>query len=624
MGLVKRTYVDGETVITADNLNDIQDEIIQNASDISTKGTYSKPSGGIPSTDMTTAVQTSLGKADTAYQKPSGGIPSTDLASAVQTSLGKADTALQSSDIDNTLTVTGKAADAKAAGDAVSELRNTLNNNQDDFNETFGIGKNKANSRLFEDGYLSTQGAVIYHASWKTTNFCDVEGLSDIVLSGKRVSDGTRTALQLYYLCTYDENKEFIAQIYTSTSINTWSVVSGVKYVRVCYEKASYTDIQLESGTTPTSYEPFIYILNTESLPEHARFVSDNFDSILYTIDNTLTNTNLINITSEFNLSAGYIDNSNGNFVAFAEAESTDYLNLYEFRDLYITSRPAYSSNCLYAVYDEVKNYLGYHRKDGLVETDYHVTLADILNDYPKAVFIRFSSITTYQNLVIKRSSNLQEITQIIGKKWAGKKWVCIGDSLTEVNSRTTKHYFEYVADATGISVVNLGSSGRGYKNPSSIDNKTFADVVADVPLDADVVTIFGSGNDLVHGYTLGDVTDTGTTTICGCINTTFDALITRMPTIQLGIVAPTPWESWPPSTADNAMAKYVEALQKICSNRSIPFLDLYHCSNLRPWTAEGRAACYSRDDGNGGHPDENGHKIIAPRFEGFLDFLLV
>lgn len=37
----------------------------------------------------------------TAYQKPSTGIPPTDLASAVQTSLGKADTALQSSDLDS-------------------------------------------------------------------------------------------------------------------------------------------------------------------------------------------------------------------------------------------------------------------------------------------------------------------------------------------------------------------------------------------------------------------------------------------------------------------------------------------------------------------------------------------
>ena len=31
MALNKRTYVDGETVITAENLNDIQDEVIANA-----------------------------------------------------------------------------------------------------------------------------------------------------------------------------------------------------------------------------------------------------------------------------------------------------------------------------------------------------------------------------------------------------------------------------------------------------------------------------------------------------------------------------------------------------------------------------------------------------------------
>jgi hypothetical protein len=67
-------------------------------------GTYSKPSNGIPKTDLESSVQSSLNKADTAlqteqykgtYSKPSGGIPKSDLASAVQTSLGKADTALQ-------------------------------------------------------------------------------------------------------------------------------------------------------------------------------------------------------------------------------------------------------------------------------------------------------------------------------------------------------------------------------------------------------------------------------------------------------------------------------------------------------------------------------------------------
>lgn len=100
-------------------------------------GDYSKPSTGIPKSDLSSDIQSSLDKADSAlqqhqslsdyakktdiptiptnvsaftndmgylieeqykgtYNKPSGGIPKSDLASDVQASLGKADTALQS------------------------------------------------------------------------------------------------------------------------------------------------------------------------------------------------------------------------------------------------------------------------------------------------------------------------------------------------------------------------------------------------------------------------------------------------------------------------------------------------------------------------------------------------
>jgi len=55
-------------------------------------GTYSKPSGGIPDSDIASAADWN---AKGTYSKPSGGIPKSDLASAVQESLGKADTALQ-------------------------------------------------------------------------------------------------------------------------------------------------------------------------------------------------------------------------------------------------------------------------------------------------------------------------------------------------------------------------------------------------------------------------------------------------------------------------------------------------------------------------------------------------
>lgn len=43
MALTKRTYVDGETVITAQNLNDIQDNIRSNIANV----TYSSSSGKI-------------------------------------------------------------------------------------------------------------------------------------------------------------------------------------------------------------------------------------------------------------------------------------------------------------------------------------------------------------------------------------------------------------------------------------------------------------------------------------------------------------------------------------------------------------------------------------------------
>ena len=80
--------------VTLEGDSSASDLSLASASDLAAK--YSKPSGGIPKSDLASAVQTSLGKADSAYQKPSGGIPKTDLASAVQTSLGKADSALQS------------------------------------------------------------------------------------------------------------------------------------------------------------------------------------------------------------------------------------------------------------------------------------------------------------------------------------------------------------------------------------------------------------------------------------------------------------------------------------------------------------------------------------------------
>lgn len=232
------------------------------------------------------------------------------------------------------------------------------------------------------------------------------------------------------------------------------------------------------------------------------------------------------------------------------------------------------------------------------------------------ATYIRITYNTTIKQGVCKTQTGY-----MLDGQWKGKKWVCIGDSLTAENSKTAKHYFDYVAEETGITTINMGDSGSGYAREQDVGT-AFYQRIQNCPTDADVVTIFGSFNDLDTGLPIGSVDDTGTDTLAGCINTTIDNLQAIIPLVNLGIVAPTPWDTTQPSTSGQAF-NYVEMLKAICERRSIPFLDLWRESNLRPWNADFRALAYSKDDGGGTHPDENGHKIIAPRFKSFLETLL-
>lgn len=72
-----------------------------------------------------------------AYVKPTGGIPKTDLSSEVQTSLGKADTSLQSSDISSSITSSStntQVAGAKAVYDYVGSVVGDINSLLDQMN----------------------------------------------------------------------------------------------------------------------------------------------------------------------------------------------------------------------------------------------------------------------------------------------------------------------------------------------------------------------------------------------------------------------------------------------------------------------------------------------------------
>lgn len=258
-------------------------------------------------------------------------------------------------------------------------------------------------------------------------------------------------------------------------------------------------------------------------------------------------------------------------------------------------------------------------------------------------------------------------------KNWSGLKWIAFGDSLTEHNYRATKNYHDYIAEWTGIGVVNRGLSGSGYKELDSSNNAFYQRVQRQVESDADIITFFGSGNDLHRNsqgtalkYPIGEVTDANTTTICGCINQTFDYMQANYPLMPLGVITPTPWRQYnqiPSNVSNNTMTEYCEKLIEICRRRGIPYLDLYHCSNLHPESNSFCGVAYKRDatytittqgtqgaievtedllpivqefgapeavvgdwvlpNYTGVHPDEDGHKLIAPRIKIFIKSLI-
>ena len=195
------------------------------------------------------------------------------------------------------------------------------------------------------------------------------------------------------------------------------------------------------------------------------------------------------------------------------------------------------------------------------------------------------------------------------------KKWACIGDSWTDNrNANPEKRYFDFISEETGITPIMMGYSGSGY---SKLEQFSFYNRAKQLPEDTDVVTIFGSGNDLSSELPLGNITDNGTDTICGCINTTINNILSVNPIIQIGIISPCPWKDY--KDTQEEWDNYCKALEQIAKSRSIPYLDLIHCSGLRPWNDKARQLTYVDDN----HANQSGHKIFSSKIREFLKSIL-
>lgn len=315
----------------------------------------------------------------------------------------------------------------------------------------------------------------------------------------------------------------------------------------------------------------------------------------------------------------GYI-NFKGNFTEFtSQIYTICYTDYYPISpDInYFYTGVEYQEVTSWALYDKDKKYISSSSTSIITEAIEYEN-EPIKNIPPNAKYIRFSCY--YKN--VKRFPRVCVRSLSNNLPWFNKKWCVFGDSLTEYNSRTNIHYFDYIAEVSGLKIYNCGLSGSGYKELED-ENKAFYQRISNIDTDFDIITIFGSGNDTRAGE-IGQPNDTSTDTICGCVNKTLDNLFAINPTAIVGIVTPVLWPNRTALDDNTFMVDYSNALVKICKLRSIPCLDLSKCSLMRPNDIEFRKLCYSKDDGDGVHPNELGHKILAPRFYNFLQSLML
>lgn len=218
------------------------------------------------------------------------------------------------------------------------------------------------------------------------------------------------------------------------------------------------------------------------------------------------------------------------------------------------------------------------------------------------------------------------KVTGSIISPLKGKKWVVIGDSITEVNFRTSKNYHAYVSDNVGgMTIYNYGQSGTGYYGRSNVD--------ATVTQDADYLTVFFGTNDWSNSdpnntKLLGVFGDTDTTTIAGCVYKCLNQLVTRFYNKRIAVFTPLPRsDNYGSNAAPNSRGFTLEQLAKVikqtADHLSIPCLDLYHESNLPVWVYAGNQFYFTPPTGgsaDGLHPNGAGHQILARKIQKFLE----
>ncbi|MCO4595995.1 Pectinesterase [Streptococcus infantarius subsp. infantarius] len=213
------------------------------------------------------------------------------------------------------------------------------------------------------------------------------------------------------------------------------------------------------------------------------------------------------------------------------------------------------------------------------------------------------------------------------------KGFTVIGDSWTDpATLGTNPNWVDFCKQLfdekykTDLDIINLGSGGTGFMASNGQLGKYSERVI---PTSYNTYVIIGSFNDAFASYDFGDVKICAEGTLFGGMADITSKIYATNPDAKILFVTPAPWGSINPKRAanfgprDNAAEfaeEYVGAMIEYAKYNSIPILDLYHFSNLRPWDGNFVSKFYhGTSETDDTHANSDGHKRIAPQIADFI-----
>lgn len=208
-----------------------------------------------------------------------------------------------------------------------------------------------------------------------------------------------------------------------------------------------------------------------------------------------------------------------------------------------------------------------------------------------------------------------------------GKRILVCGDSITFGTGTTTKAYHSYLADWLGLVITNEARSGTGLVKPfgsavgmyKRVGTWPAASAIDGISIMCNMNDGFGPFNDggstpYPSGLPVGTFADTTPISTFGAMRWMVEYIQTNYPLIPLVFIISTPRNS----TASNGMCwgkngwyqAHADAIEYVCGHYSVPCLNLYNSSGVKPWISANNTAYFDAADGT--HLNAAGHNIIA------------